>query len=58
MPSGSHTASGNVATLKPVVAGTNDGGKNYVVVIQVTVDGTNTERRKLLVKILKAKAEE
>lgn len=57
MPSGSHTASGNVATLKPLVAGANDGGEKYVVAVSATVDG-NTELRKLMVNILKASDEQ
>ena len=56
MPSGSHNVSGNVQTLKPLVAGTADGRKKYVVIIECTVDG-NTERRKLIVNIAKASAE-
>ncbi len=56
MPSGAHSASGNVQALKPMAAGSNDGGNAYVVVVQAAVDG-NTERRKLLVKVLKASEE-
>ena len=52
MASGSHTVSGNVQTLKALTAGVNDGDKIYVVIIQCVVDG-NTERRKLIVNILK-----
>ena len=56
MSSGSDSVSGNVQTLKPLTAGTNDGKKVYVVVISCTVDG-NTESRKLIVRIVKASAE-
>ena len=56
MPSGSHSVFGNVQTLKPLTAGSSDGGKKYVVVIQCSVDG-NTERRKLIVNVAKASAE-
>ncbi|MDH3943705.1 MAG: hypothetical protein OEV06_06420 [Anaerolineae bacterium] len=56
MPSGAHAVSGNVQTLKPLTAGSNDGGKKYVVVIECVVDG-NTERRKLIVDIVKSQAE-
>jgi len=55
-PSGSTSASGNVATLKELVAGDNDGGKIYVVIIGAVVD-SNTEKRKLIVNIVKASAE-
>jgi len=54
MPSGSHSASGNVQTLKPITAMT--GGEDYVIAVQATVDG-NTEIRKILVKCVKASAE-
>jgi hypothetical protein len=56
MSSGSHSVSGNVQTLKPLVAGSTDGKKKYVVIIEVVVDG-NTERRKLIVNIVKASQE-
>lgn len=56
MPSGSHSVSGNVQTLKPLVAGSNHGGHIYVVIMQCSVDG-NIERRKLIVKIIKDEAE-
>jgi hypothetical protein len=49
----SHSVSGNVQTLKAITAGAQDGGEEYVVVIQAEVDG-NTERRKLVIEILKA----
>ena len=52
MATGSHSASGNVVTLKPLTAGTSDGGEIYVVVVQATADG-NTEKRKVRVYILK-----
>ena len=54
MPSGSHSASGNVQTLKPITAMT--GGETYVIAASATVDG-NTEIRKVLVKAVKAAAE-
>ncbi|KKK59940.1 hypothetical protein LCGC14_3029340 [marine sediment metagenome] len=57
MASGSHLVSGNVQTLKPVVAGSTDGGKRYTVIIEAVVDSGNTERRKLMVIIIKASAE-
>lgn len=56
MPSGTHTVSGNVQTLKPIVAGSSDGGKVFVVAISCVVDG-NTEIRKLLINILKDESE-
>lgn len=56
MPSGSHSVSGNVQTLKPLTPSTNDGGQKYVIVVQCEVDG-NTEKRKLMVNIVKASAE-
>ena len=56
MTSGSHSVSGNVQTLKPLLAGSTDGKKKYVVIIECVVDG-NTERRKLIVNINKASAE-
>jgi hypothetical protein len=37
MPSGSHSASGNVLTLKPLTALT--GGETYLISIAATVDG-------------------
>ena len=52
----SHTISGNVLTIKKITAGNSDGGLNYVVVIQCGVDN-NTEKRKLLVQIVKASEE-
>ncbi len=55
MPSGSHTVSGNVQTLKPLVATGGDGNNDYVVIIECVVDG-NTERRKLIVNIIRDEA--
>ena len=52
----SHTVSGNVLTMKKITAGNNDGGANYVVVVQCGVDN-NTEIRKLLVHVVKASEE-
>lgn len=43
MPSGSHTASGNVQTLKPITAVT--GGTTYVVNVTTTIDSGNVETR-------------
>ena len=54
MPSGSHSASGNVQTLKPITAMV--GGEDYVIAASATVDG-NTEIRKVLIKCVKASAE-
>ncbi len=56
MASGSHAVSGNVQTFKPLTAGGNDGKKKYVVVPSCTVDG-NTEKRKLIVTIVKESEE-
>lgn len=52
MPSGAHSVSGNVQTFKPLKALSGDGKKKYSVVIECIVDG-NTERRKLIVTIVK-----
>jgi hypothetical protein len=52
MPSGSHTASGNVATLKPLVVPSTDGGKDYLLNVSATVDG-NTEVALIKIKILR-----
>ena len=52
MPSGSHTASSNVVTLKPLTAQSGDGGQEYVVAVSATVDG-NSEIRKFQVNIHK-----
>lgn len=49
----SHTISGNVMTMKKITAGNNDGGLNYVVVVQCGVDN-NIEKRKFLVQVVKA----
>ncbi|KAA3643437.1 MAG: hypothetical protein DWQ07_23270 [Chloroflexi bacterium] len=46
----------NVLTLKKITAQSTDGGERYVVVVQADVDG-NTERRKLLIRIVKDEAE-
>jgi hypothetical protein len=45
--------SGTVLTLRKITAGINDGGTEYVVLIQCNVD-VNIERRKLLIEIVKA----
>lgn len=50
MPSGSNTVSGDIITIKPLVALDDDAGQEYVVLILATVDG-NYEARKQLVKI-------
>ena len=55
MPSGSASASGNVVTLKPLVALSADGDEIYIVAITATADG-NTEIRKCEVYILKVDA--
>ena len=48
-----HVISGNVLTLKRMLARPSDGGSRYVVLIEAVVNG-NTERRKLLIQIVKA----
>lgn len=53
---GSHVVSGNVVTLKKITAQDNDGGNQYVVVVECGVDN-NTERRKFLVQVVKASQE-
>lgn len=53
MPSGSHTASGQVITLKPATAMV--AGSDYAFIIQATVGG-NTEQRKLIVQCVDDKA--
>lgn len=52
-----HIINGNVLTLKKMRARTTDGGARYVVVVEANVDG-NVERRKLLIHIVRASAEE
>ena len=52
MPSGSHSVSGNVQVLKPIVATQGDGGKDMVVIILCTVDG-NSEARKMIINVIK-----
>jgi len=51
-----YVISGNVLTLRRITAGESDGGSRYVVVIEAVVDG-NTERRKLLIEVVRASAE-
>lgn len=55
MPAGSTSASGNVATLKPLTAMT--GGKKYVVSVSATVDG-NTVVKKFQVNCQKGQQEQ
>lgn len=55
MPSGSTSASGNVATLKPVTAMV--GGNDYVVAVTATVDG-NTRIKKFTIKCQKDEAKQ
>lgn len=54
-PSGSTSASGNVATLKPFVATAAVGGKKCTVAVTATVDG-NTERVKFEIFVVKENA--
>lgn len=51
-----HVLSHTVLTLKKITALPGDGGSNYVVAIQCTVDG-NIEKRKLLIRVVKASSE-
>ncbi|MEX1247549.1 MAG: hypothetical protein WEA61_03640 [Anaerolineales bacterium] len=51
-----HVINGNVLTLKRLRAGDSDGGARYVLVVEADVDG-NRERRKLLVRVVRAAAE-
>lgn len=51
-----HVINGNVLTMKKLGAGETDGGSRYVLLIEATVDG-NRERRKLLVQVVRADAE-
>jgi hypothetical protein len=53
MPSGSHSVSGNVQTLKPLVFTAGHGGNYYVVDFQCVVDG-NTEIGRFKIKVLRA----
>ena len=55
MPSGSTSASGNVATLKPITAMT--GGKKYVITVTATVDG-NVVVKKFMIRCQKATLEQ
>lgn len=57
MSAGSHTQSGNVSTLKPLVAQSNHGGSKYIVAVQATVDG-NTELRKFEILVIKPDEEQ
>lgn len=52
-----HIINGSVLTLKRLRARATDGGARYVVVVEADVDG-NRERRKLLIHVVKAGAEE
>jgi len=52
MPSGSHSVSGTMQTLKPVTIPAGYGGSTIVVEAFCTVDG-NTEKRGLQIKCLK-----
>ncbi|MBT3239369.1 MAG: hypothetical protein HON98_02575 [Chloroflexi bacterium] len=52
----SHVVSGNVVTLKKITAQNNDGGNQYVVVVECGVDN-NIERRKFLVQVVGGSAE-
>ncbi len=51
-----HVINGNVLTLKKLRARSTDGGASYVVVVEADVDN-NLERRKLLIRIVRAGAE-
>ena len=44
---------GSVVTLKKITTGQNDGGLEYVVLIQCTVD-KNIERRKLMIEVVES----
>ena len=48
--------SGTVLTLRKISAKLNDGGSQYVVLIQCSVDA-NIERRKLVIEIIKSNTE-
>lgn len=52
MPGGSFGVDGNVVTLKPLVVPATDGGKEYMIVVQNTVDG-DTRRGFMKVRILR-----
>jgi hypothetical protein len=52
MPSGSHSVSGNVQTLKPIVFQANHGGSKYVINIQAVADG-NTDIYKQDILVLR-----
>ena len=56
MPSGSHSKSGNVQTLKPITFASAWVNNFIVVAIQCVVDG-NTEIRKLKIRVQKASDE-
>lgn len=51
-----HVINGNVLTLKKLTARSADGGARYVLVIEADVDG-NLERRKLLIRVVRANSE-
>lgn len=55
MPSGSHTTSGNVLTLKPAVFGT---GGRYVITAQVTCDSADVKIAKILVIVQRKQMEQ
>lgn len=53
MPSGSHSVSGNVQTLKPIAFQSGHGGNVYVVEPSCTVDGNN-EVARFKIRVLRA----
>jgi hypothetical protein len=55
MPSGSHSASGNVATFKPLTALV--ANTTLIIIFTCVVDTTNTEIRKLRVEVKQASGE-
>ena len=56
MPSGSHSSSGNVQTLKPLAFQATHGDNYYVVAASCTVDG-NSEIVKFKVKVVRPSEE-
>lgn len=56
MPSGSHTSSNNIQTLKPLAFQDGHGGNTYVVIAECVVDG-NTDRVKFKIPVLRASEE-
>jgi hypothetical protein len=55
-PTDENVISGNVLTLKRILARLSDGGSRYIVLVEALVNG-NKERRKLLIQVANADLE-